>query len=138
MARKDSRKETVELERVITPETGRTYRMKGVLMEFDGNVPQLVAGTPVETLNDSGGLIGYATVYVDGNKLLAEIDIDYQTPERLLIETGELLYPAGTFGTVHAPTDTGSELTCLVVTAITVRSTPPVTGNAIPLTQVNP
>lgn len=91
------------VERVVTGDT-KTLQLKTVLSYLDGvgydfseAVLELPEG-PVPVYSEADRrVIGSASVAIEGNRLVADLFIDYATPERLSIENGEKLY-ARAFG----------------------------------------
>lgn len=92
---------TLAIERVITQEDARLYRAKAILAYLDDSSLDFSKATittegnlvPIES--EDGKLLGYASVDLVNNRLLAEVAIDYATPERLSAEMREGLryYP---------------------------------------------
>lgn len=86
------------IERVVDNSTAKTFPVKAVLAILDSphltfNFMELNVDNPVPVYSADRKILGYASVFVEGNKLLAEGSIDYASPERLSIETNsEKLY----------------------------------------------
>lgn len=82
------------VEKVYTQEETRLYRCRAILAFLDDSSvfdmnDSVVSSrdTPIPVENDDGKLLGFATIEVVGDRLLADIAIDYSTPERLVAET---------------------------------------------------
>lgn len=98
--------------RVITQDEVKLYRTRMTVAYLDGPVydfgPTSVAfaASPTPVYNDDNQQIGFASLSVEkteaGRRIVAEIAIDYSTPERLLAETqSEKLFP-WLFGAMRA------------------------------------
>lgn len=77
----------------------RSYHVKTVLCYLDHphyNYTQAFVEVPKGTLKvysyECDGCIGHASVGIEGDKLVADLFIDYNTPERLAIESGQKLF----------------------------------------------
>lgn len=90
--------------RVIIQDEVKLYRARLTVAYLDGGVydfgPTSVsfAQQPTPVYNDEHQAIGFAALSVErtenGRRIVAEVTIDYATPERLLAETqSEKLYP---------------------------------------------
>jgi hypothetical protein len=102
------------VEKVFTPEDGKLYQLKEVYVTnldskvfdiFDSEVV-IESPTPVYAVGDDSKKIGFANLYMkDGpcgsRYLVAEINIEYSSEERLLIETGAVRLYARVFGRMH-------------------------------------
>lgn len=69
----------------------RVYEVRGTLLNLTMNDIVEVSIDPVPVLDDTGRFIGFASLYSAGGSIMVDGAICYQTPERLLIETGEVL-----------------------------------------------
>lgn len=79
-----------EFDRVIDEENTKTFRCRGVVIDFPPYIdPECVVlpESPALVRNSEGAVIGVANLAVAGRVLEAELYLDYHTPERLLIET---------------------------------------------------
>jgi hypothetical protein len=101
------------IERVFTQEETKVFSARAVLAYLDGPVFDFGAcsvafvSNPLTVFSDEMRPIGYAAPSIvttaGGRRVLAaEVTIDYATEERLLVETGEALYPR-VFGTMKIP-----------------------------------
>lgn len=87
----ESGNKTESLDRVFTDADTKLYRFEAeVAIIGSKGYPMAISVLPVKDEEDK--TIGYASVEVRKNKLIASCTLDYHTPERLLIETGEKLY----------------------------------------------
>jgi hypothetical protein len=83
-------------ERIIEQKDVRLYRTSVTLLEpnvsirFDGAKIEYVNPLPVH--DDTGRVIGGASIAHDGQKVTAEIVFDYATPERLDLENDAVLF----------------------------------------------
>ena len=73
-------------------ESARTFSGRGLvaILEspfLDFAAAKVIIEGPVPVVDDGGKVIGYASVALQGLKLIAEYSIRYDTPERLSIET---------------------------------------------------
>lgn len=77
-----------EKTRVVTQEDVKLYRERTILAYLEGAtaIAALFADNPVPVESDDGKLIGTANVSIQNSKLIAELVIDYATPERLNAE----------------------------------------------------
>ncbi len=64
----------------------------GVEVDFANPIPVMREGTYVNP--KSGDILGSANVWVEGDKVYADVFLDYASPERLTIEAGGKLIPA--------------------------------------------
>jgi hypothetical protein len=72
-------------EKTYFQEDVRLYSVKSIV-SLDGGEMAINTGIlPITGQDDT--IIGYGNVFLSGNKLIAEGNIDYSSPERLLIET---------------------------------------------------
>lgn len=74
---------------VIEGNQVRLYRESAIVAYLDGSFESaaLSASNPTPVRNDEGKLIGHALLRVHNRKLVADMVIDYSTPERLAAET---------------------------------------------------
>lgn len=78
--------------REISGEETRLYRQTAILAILDtphvnySNVSLELVRNPVPVTNDSGEMIGFASVFLSNGKIIAHVAIDYSTPERLAAE----------------------------------------------------
>lgn len=88
-------------ERIYFENDVKIYQTKAILsylnspfLEFSRNTRYLILN-PIPVHNDDGKEIGFADVFLINNRLVANISLDYATPERLASETKEGLqyYP---------------------------------------------
>ncbi len=85
-------------ERVLTEDDFKIYNVNGEVFIFDDQHDldysqcQVTWINPIFLVNDTGDAIGTAVLELVGTKLLAELMMDYQTPERLSIETKGMPY----------------------------------------------
>ena len=99
----------IEIERVIDEENGRTFdRLAVEILILDGKKDgqgekfcsecNVTFETPIPVTRQGyeAEVIGWAHPFLDGNRLMADIFIRYDSPERLLIESGEKIYPSAT------------------------------------------
>lgn len=80
------------VERVVTEEDGRTFRCRALVAYLDSEVYDLDGVTvgfsnPVPVRGISNQVIGFANLWVDGGRILADASIEYASEERLLAET---------------------------------------------------
>lgn len=72
----------------------RIYRVVAILQLMDDDYPYTEYSTILPLTNDSGKIIGSATLCIDGHVLYGTLLFDYATPERLSVETQEIpIYP---------------------------------------------
>lgn len=93
--------------RIIEDEDARRFYCDATLYDFDildKHLDEKVMldftnPVPVYSANRPGIPVGYANAYINGNRLDAEIFMDYSTPERLDIDVGEdvIALPGGDF-----------------------------------------
>jgi len=85
------------IDRVITEDTAKTFNVIGALLNLDrhsypdcdlSHAKVIVTNIPVPVFDPDGRQIGAANVYQTDTQVLADCTIDYNTPERLDIETG--------------------------------------------------
>jgi hypothetical protein len=78
-----------DIDRVFTQEETRVFRRNTVLMPYRQGLTWV---NPVPIFGDQGKIIGFAALTrvwrITGDVLLASLAFDYQTPERLDVETG--------------------------------------------------
>lgn len=86
-------------ERLVTPENTRLHQQKCIVGYLDGfdvadfSEAELVVENPVPVYGVDGKPIGHAALYVDKFRaIVADMSVDYATPERLEMESGGLLY----------------------------------------------
>lgn len=82
-----------EIDRVFTDSDARLLRVKTVLVDlspawYDPVNTRLQLESPIPVRSEDGRLLGYASAVVEGHRLVADIAIDYATPERLTIQNG--------------------------------------------------
>jgi hypothetical protein len=56
---------------------------------------------PVDLLDSTGNLIGFASLFAEGDRIVAEMTFDYATPDRLTLETNAYplwAYPIASYG----------------------------------------
>lgn len=97
--------------KVFNQDETKLYRARALLAILDSDVYEIDRGgiqtrgpLPVEA--EDGRRIGFASVFFDGDKMFADISIDYASPERLLAETQSIkLYarPWGAMAVVNSP-----------------------------------
>lgn len=85
------------VEKVIKQEDTRLLRVRAVVGTFRSEVfdydrAELIVTNPVEVVSEDGESLGWASVYLDGMRVIADMVLDYATPERLSYENGESLY----------------------------------------------
>lgn len=79
---------TADVERVITQETAKVFKFEADLGLGVESVEGLTIKGPVSVMSEDGRLIGAALLEKYNNtKILASVTIDYNTEERLLIES---------------------------------------------------
>jgi hypothetical protein len=93
--------------RIIENEDARRYVCDAVLYDFSHLGRMLAPNVrlefanpvPVYSENRPGKPVGYADVFLDEDRLMAQMFIDYATPERLDMEIGKEVnaVPAGDF-----------------------------------------
>lgn len=95
----NSSKELSE-DRIFTDEDAKTFTKNVEVFIFDTHNVVDYTGclvtydSTVPLKNDDGKIIGSAVLSMDHNILVADMFIDYSTPERLNIETGSIpVYP---------------------------------------------
>lgn len=97
---KKKKKPESDLE-VVVVENPPVFQLKGEIMLLDdGNIPangdrtkcKVSFENPVSVFSDDGRLLGAARLYQEGKALMAEMFLDYATPERLDIENGVKYY----------------------------------------------
>jgi hypothetical protein len=94
---------SISEERVITQDDARLFRAKVYLLESDPVVTfreaRIEHVNPLPVYDDTGRLIGGASVVVEDGRVRADLVFDYASPERLDIETEQRVYahPRGTF-----------------------------------------
>jgi hypothetical protein len=71
--------------RVIDQNEVKLYKEKAIIAYLD--VPSVKVPNPTPVENDEGKIIGQAHVFIYNQKLIADVLIDYSTPERLSAET---------------------------------------------------
>lgn len=82
-----------EIDRVFTDSDARLLRVKAHLVDlystwYVPNNTRLQVENPLPVRSEDGRLLGYASAVVEGHRLVADIAIDYATPERLTIQNG--------------------------------------------------
>jgi len=123
--------EDVELveEIVIPVENVSTFSLKAELQTFKEPVMLQCSSNPLPVLGQ-GGKIGYGNLYLDGNKVIGELSLDYANPERLSIETGDKLYAHLGYFVRHNPEN---ESPTLVVYEIRINQESPSDTSILPL-----
>jgi hypothetical protein len=79
----------------------KTFSFRGVVLElkdgfYDYSKCKFVFHNPTAVKSQDGDLLGYAHVSRSGHKIIADISIDYSTPERLDLQTNQKLYAHAT------------------------------------------
>lgn len=82
-----------EIDRVFTDSDARLLRVKADLVSlsptwYDPANTRIQVESPLPVRSEDGRLLGYASATVEGHRLVADIAIDYATPERLTIQNG--------------------------------------------------
>jgi hypothetical protein len=92
--------EPAPIERVIDGNEVKLYRARAVIAYLDGEVYDLEAtvfqfeDSLVPVVSDDGRQLGFATVTIEGTRVVADFGIDYASEERFLAETEAIkLYP---------------------------------------------
>jgi hypothetical protein len=91
----------IAIEKVFAQDEISLYRAKAVLLNFNSpsydftNTSFTYLRNPVPVYSDGRDKkIGYANVYIENNRLVADIGIDYATEERFIAETkSEKMWP---------------------------------------------
>jgi hypothetical protein len=75
--------------RVIDGNEVKLYRESAIIAYLDGEYEdsKFTSENPTRIVNDDGKMIGYANVRLQNRKIVADLAIDYSTPERLAAET---------------------------------------------------
>src|SRR5271165_966595 len=80
-------------ERVILQQDVRMYEERAILAYLDSpyfdysKVALALEKNPFPVKNDDGDQVGFANIYAQNGKLVAEVTLDYHQPERLSAET---------------------------------------------------
>src|SRR5688572_30335510 len=87
----------IAFDKVINLNDVKLFRRKAVVAYLEGAVydfgPASVSfDNPVPVFDDDDKKLGYAVLKKEGNRLIADISIDYQCEERLLIENGDVKF----------------------------------------------
>lgn len=90
--------EFTEVDRVIDGAETKTLAVKGVVAylssgSLDFTESNIFLDNPVPVLGLGDSVVGYATISLQGQSLVAELFLRYDSEERLLVENGESLYP---------------------------------------------
>jgi hypothetical protein len=86
-------------EKVIYLDEVKLYRATAEVLYLgapDECLPEVVNPTPV--ISEDRRLLGWASLFIEGNRVKADLALDYATPERLDIEAGLALYAWADFG----------------------------------------
>lgn len=83
---------TPDVERVIVQDEVKLYRARAILAYLDSPYHDysdavIAIENPLPVINDMGQLIGHAHAELVGNRIVAEVAIEYSSPERLVAET---------------------------------------------------
>ncbi|NDD54464.1 hypothetical protein EBZ39_11410 [bacterium] len=90
--------EFTEVDRVIDGAETKTLAVTGVVAHLssgslDFTDSNIFLDNPVPVLGLGDLVVGYATISLQGQSLVAEVFLRYDSEERLLVENGESLYP---------------------------------------------
>ncbi len=88
----EAKMEELVIEDVLDTETAKTFTVKALIDKVDNKVEIVAASNPLRVVGEDGSNVGFATIYMERNMLVADLVINYSSPERLLIETGEKIY----------------------------------------------
>lgn len=85
--------QSTEIDRVFTDSEVRLLRIRATLLElsptwYDPHNTRIQLENPLPIRSEDGRLLGYASVSMEGSRLVADMSIDYATPERLTIQNG--------------------------------------------------
>jgi hypothetical protein len=104
--------DSAPIDRVLNLDEARLFRRKTVLAYIDGPIydfgpTDITVGSPLPVEDDNGKIIGFGSVDIEktltGHRLIAEIAIDYNCEERLLVETGSEKRYARVHGAMKVP-----------------------------------
>jgi len=92
----DVNDDVTQIEKVYTQDETPLYRTKALLLEFmpEWSKVAIELGKPVPVLGQGKARIGTASLAREGNRVYAELVIDYATDDRLDLENGKELYAA--------------------------------------------
>ena len=90
--------EFTEVDRVIDVAETKTLVLNGVIAHlssgsFNFTDTNIFLDNPVPVLGLSESVVGYANISLQGQSLVAEVSLRYDSEERLLVENGENIYP---------------------------------------------
>lgn len=90
----------MQVDKVYTEQDTKTYNVVADVFYLDKKKNKnfkecsVLVENPVHVRNDENQIIGSAVIYVENHVVIADITLDYSTPERLNIETKSMpVYP---------------------------------------------
>jgi hypothetical protein len=99
-------KPSTDIDRVFTDSETRLLRVRATLLDvsawYDAQNTRVQISNPVPVRSEDGRLLGYASVYMEGSRLRADLALDYASPERLNVQTGSSPLYAVPVGEVKA------------------------------------
>lgn len=125
---------TTEIDRVIDQSSARTFSVPAVLMpSWQPVMEELVFQSPVPVVGtDLKTHVGFATVYREGDRVLAELFLNYSTPERLDIEEKKPIYA---LPLMESTFNTKGEFSHVAITQVQLLSGKPI-GPLVPVGEI--